>query len=132
MPPDNGKGLIDIPSSHSVDETVIKLEGILQAKGITLFALVDHSGEAAKAGMKMRPTKLLIFGNPRAGTPVMLAAPRSAIDLPLKILVWEDDQGKVWITYNSPSYLQERHNLRSQLLPNIAVIETLAKIAAQQ
>ena len=131
MPPDNGKGLIDISSSHSVDETVIKLEGILQAKGITLFALVDHSGEAAKAGMKMRPTKLLIFGNPRAGTRVMLAAPRSAIDLPLKILVWEDDQGKVWITYNSPSYLQERHNLRSQLLPNIAVIETLAAKAAE-
>ena len=132
MVPDNGKGLIDIPSNHSVDEAVTKLEGILQAKGITLFALVDHSGEAAKVGMKMRPTKLLIFGNPRAGTPVMLAAPRSAIDLPLKILVWEDDQGKVWITYNSPSYLQERHNLRSQLLPNVAVIETLAKIAAQQ
>jgi uncharacterized protein (DUF302 family) len=131
MVSDNGKGLIDIPSSHSVDETVTKLEGILQAKGITLFALVDHSGEAAKAGMKMRPTKLLIFGNPRAGTPVMLAAPSSAIDLPLKILVWEDDQGKVWLTYNSPSYLQERHNLRSELLPNIAVIETLAAKAAE-
>jgi uncharacterized protein (DUF302 family) len=131
MVPDNGKGLIDIPSNHSVDETVTKLEGILQAKGIALFALVDHSGEAAKAGMKMRPTKLLIFGNPRAGTPVMLAAPSSAIDLPLKILVWEDDQGKVWITYNSPSYLQERHNLRSELLPNIAVIETLAAKAAE-
>jgi uncharacterized protein (DUF302 family) len=131
MLPDNGKGLIDIPSNHSVDETVTKLEGILQAKGITLFALVDHSGEAAKAGMKMRPTKLLIFGNPRAGTPVMLAAPSSAIDLPLKILVWEDDQGKVWITYNSPSYLQERHNLRSELLPNIAMIETLAAKAAE-
>jgi uncharacterized protein (DUF302 family) len=131
MVPDNGKGLIDIPSNHSVDETVTKLEGILQAKGITLFALVDHSGEAAKAGMKMRPTKLLIFGNPRAGTPVMLAAPSSAIDLPLKILVWEDNQGKVWITYNSPSYLQERHNLRSELLPNIAVIETLAAKAAE-
>jgi len=131
MAPDNGKGLINIPSSHSVDETVTKLEGILQAKGITVFALVDHSGEAAKAGMKMRPTKLLIFGNPRAGTPVMLAAPSRAIDLPLKILVWEDDQGKVWITYNSPSYLQERHNLRSELLPNIAVIETLAVKAAE-
>jgi uncharacterized protein (DUF302 family) len=131
MVPDNGKGLMDIPSNHSVDEIVTKLEGILQAKGITLFALVDHSGEAAKAGMKMRPTKLLIFGNPRAGTPVMLAAPSSAIDLPLKILVWEDDQGKVWITYNSPSYLQERHNLRSELLPNIAVIETLAAKAAE-
>ena len=132
MVPDNGKGLIDIPSSHSVDETVTKLEGILQAKGITLFALVDHSGEAAKAGMKMRPTKLLIFGNPRAGTPVMLAAPSSAIDLPLKILVWEDDQGKVWITYNSPTYLQTRHNLPTDLLQNIAVIEPLVKTAAQQ
>ena len=131
MVPDNGKGLIDIPSSHSVDETVTKLEGILQAKGITLFALVDHSGEAAKAGMKMRPTKLLIFGNPRAGTPVMLAAPSSAIDLPLKILVWEDDQGKVWITYNSPTYLQTRHNLPADLLQNIAVIETLAAKAAE-
>ena len=132
MVPDNGKGLIDLPSNHSVDETVTKLEGILQAKGITLFALVDHSGEAEKAGMKMRPTKLLIFGNPRAGTPVMLAAPSSAIDLPLKILVWEDDQGKVWITYNSPTYLQTRHNLSANLLQQIAVIEPLAKTAAQQ
>jgi uncharacterized protein (DUF302 family) len=132
MVPDNGKGLIDIPSNHSVDETVTKLEEILQAKGITLFALVDHSGEAAKAGMKMRPTRLLIFGNPRAGTPVMLAAPSSAIDLPLKILVWEDDQGKVRITYNSPTYLQTRHNLPADLLQHIAVIEPLAKTAAQQ
>ncbi len=132
MLPDNRKGLIDIPSNHSVDETVKKLEGILQAKGITLFTLVDHSGEAAKAGMKMRPTKLLIFGNPKAGTPVMLAAPSSAIDLPLKILVWEDLQGKVWITYNSPAYLQERHKLPADLLQHIAVIETLAKTAAQQ
>ena len=131
MVADNGKGLIDIPSNHSVDETVTKLQGILQAKGITLFALVDHSGEAAKAGMKMRPTKLLIFGNPRAGTPVMLAAPSSAIDLPLKILVWEDDQGKVWITYNSPTYLQTRHNLPADLLQNIAVIETLAAKATE-
>jgi uncharacterized protein (DUF302 family) len=130
MPPNN-KGLIDIPSNHSVDETVEKLKGILQAKGITLFALVDHSGEAAKAGMKMHPTKLFIFGNPKGGTPVMLAAPSSAIDLPLKILVWEDAQGKVWITYNSPSYLQERHNIPPDLLPNIAVIEILAAKAAE-
>jgi uncharacterized protein (DUF302 family) len=127
----NNKGLIDIPSNHSVDETVEKLKGIFQAKGITLFALVDHSGEASKAGMKMRPTKLFIFGNPKGGTPVMLAAPSSAIDLPLKILVWEDAQGKVWITYNSPSYLQERHNIPPDLLPNIAVIETLAAKAAE-
>src|SRR6266581_4953878 len=131
MVSDNGKGLINIPSNHSVDEIVTKLEGILQAKGITLFALVDHSGEAAKAGMKMRPTKLLIFGNPRAGTPVMLAAPSSAIDLPLKILIWEDAQGKVWVTYNSLAYLQERHNLPTEVLPNINVIEAMAKKAAE-
>jgi uncharacterized protein (DUF302 family) len=131
MLPNNGKGLIHIPTNHSVDETVKKLKGILQAKGITLFALVDHSGEAAKAGMKMRPTKLLIFGDPKAGTPVMLAAPSSAIDLPLKILIWEDVQGKVWLTYNSPSYLQERHNLAPELLQNIAAIETLATKAAE-
>src|SRR5262249_35241511 len=81
------RGIIDIASNHSVDETVEKLKGILQAKGVTLFAVVDHSGEAEKVGMKMRPTKLLIFGNPKAATPVMLAAPSSAIDLPLKILV---------------------------------------------
>ena len=124
--PGRGSGIIDIPSSHSVDETVEKLQGILQAKGITLFALVDHSGEAEKVGMKMRPTKLLIFGNPKAGTPVMLAAPRSAIDLPLKILIWEDDQGKVWVTYNGPVYLQERHGLPTELLQNIAVVEMLA------
>src|SRR4026207_1927889 len=128
---DKGKGLIDIPSNHSLDETVKKLKGILEAKGITLFVLVDHSGEAAKAGMKMRPTKLLIFGNPKAGTPVMLAAPSSAIDLPLKILVWEDAQGKAWVTYNSPAYLQERHNIPVELLPSVSVIETLAKSAAE-
>ena len=124
-------GLIDIRSSHSVDETVEKLKGILQAKEITLFALVDHSGEAAKAGIKMLPTKLFIFGNPKAGTPVMLAAPSSAIDLPLKILIWEDAQGKVWVTYNSLAYLQERHNLPPEVVPNINVIEALAKKAAE-
>ena len=131
MAPGKSSGLIDVPSTHSVDETVEKLKEILHARGITLFALVDHSGGAAKAGMKMRPTKLLIFGNPKAGTPVMLAAPSSAIDLPLKILIWEDVQGKVWVTYNSPVYLQERHSLPLELLPNIAVIETLAKSAAE-
>ena len=131
MAAQKGSGLIDIRSSHSVDETVEKLKGILQSNGVTLFALVDHSGEAAKAGMKMPPTKLLIFGNPKAGTPVMLAAPSSAIDLPLKILIWEDAQGKVWVTYNSLAYLQERHNLPPEVLPNINVIEALAKKAAE-
>jgi uncharacterized protein (DUF302 family) len=131
MAPDKDSGLVDIPSNHSVDKTVEKLKAILQAKGITLFALVDHSGEAAKVGLKMPPTKLLIFGNPKAGTPLMLAAPSSAIDLPPKILIWEDARGKVWVTHNSPVYLQERHNLPPELLPNIAVIETLAKKAAK-
>jgi uncharacterized protein (DUF302 family) len=131
MTSSNDRGLIDVPSNHSVDETVERLKGILQAKGITLFALVDHSGEAAKAGIKMRPTKLLIFGSPKAGTPLMLAASRIAIDLPLKILIWEDAQGKVWVTYNSPVYLQERHGLPAELLPNISVIEALAKAAAK-
>jgi uncharacterized protein (DUF302 family) len=131
MKPHGEDGLTDIPSNHSVDKTVEKLKGILQAKNITLFALVDHSGEAAKAGMKMRPTKLLIFGSPKGGTPVMLAAPSIAIDLPLKILIWEDGQGKVWVTYNSPAYLQERHGLPAKLLPNISVIEALAKAVAE-
>jgi uncharacterized protein (DUF302 family) len=124
-------GLINISSNHSVDETVEKLKAILQSKGITLFALIDHSGEAAKVGMQMRPTKLLIFGNPKGGTPVMLAAPSSAIDLPLKILIWEDAHGKVWLTYNSPAYLQERHNIPAELLRNVSVIEGLAKSAAE-
>src|SRR6266481_2451006 len=131
MADQKGSGLIDIRSSHSVDETVEKLKGILQAKGIALFALVDHSGAAIKGGMQMRPTKLLIFGNPKAGTPVMLAAPRSAIDLPLKMLIWEDAQGKVWVTYNSPVYVQERHSLPPELLHNIGVVETLATKAAE-
>jgi uncharacterized protein (DUF302 family) len=124
-------GIIDKPSNHSVEQTVEKLEGILQAKGVALFALVDHSGEAQKVGMKMPPTKLLIFGNPKGGTPLMLAAPSVAIDLPLKILVWEDVQGKVWVSYNSPAYLQERHGFSPELLKNIAVVEVFAAQAAE-
>jgi uncharacterized protein (DUF302 family) len=131
MTPNIDRGIIDTPSNHSVDETVEKLKGILQAKGVTLFALVDHSGEAEKVGMKMRPTKLLIFGSPKAGTPVMLAAPSSAIDLPLKILIWEDREGKVWVSYNSLPYLQEPHGLPKKLLQNIGVVETLATKAAE-
>jgi uncharacterized protein (DUF302 family) len=103
LPP---KGIVDKPSSHSVEQTVDRLKNILQSKGVMLFALIDHSGEAEKVGMKMPPTKLLIFGSPKAGTPLMLAAPSIAIDLPLKILVREDTQGKVWISYNSPEYLK--------------------------
>jgi uncharacterized protein (DUF302 family)/uncharacterized membrane protein YidH (DUF202 family) len=126
-----GEGIINLPANHSVDQTVEKLKGILQAKGVNLFALVDHSGEAEKVGMKMRPTKLLIFGNPEGGTPVMLAAPGIAIDLPLKILIWEDSQGKVWVSYNSPAYLKERHGVPQELLQNIAVVDTMAANAAE-
>ena len=126
-----GSGIINKPSNHSVDETVEKLKGILQAKGVSLFALIDHSGEAQRVGIKMRPTKLLIFGSPKAGTPVMLAAPSSALDLPLKILIWEDSQGKVWVSYNNPEYLRERHGIPQELLQNIAVVETLAAKAAE-
>lgn len=131
MPTLATKGIVDKLSHHSVDETVEKLKGILQAKGVALFAVVDHSGEAEKVGMKMRPTKLLIFGSPKAGTPLMQAAPSIAIDLPLKILVWEDGDGKVWVSYNSPAYLQERHDLPANLLQTIAVIEALAAAAAE-
>jgi uncharacterized protein (DUF302 family)/uncharacterized membrane protein YidH (DUF202 family) len=131
MTPAGNNGIVDKPSSHSVEQTVEKLKNILQSKGVTLFALIDHSGEAEKVGMKMPPTKLLIFGSPKAGTPLMLASPSIALDLPLKILVWQDTQGKTWVTYNSPEYLRERHNLPPELLPNIAVIETLATKAAE-
>lgn len=126
-----GNGIVNLPSNHPVDKTVEKLKAMLQAKGVTLFALVDHSGEAEKVGLQMRPTKLLIFGSPKAGTPLMLAAPSIAIDLPLKILVSQDADGKVWISYNSSSYLQKRHGLPNDLLQNIAVVETLAAKGAE-
>jgi uncharacterized protein (DUF302 family) len=125
------EGIVKIPSHHSVDETVDKLKTILKSKGVTLFAVVDHSGEAEKVGMKMPPTKLLIFGSPKAGTPLMLAAPSAAIDLPLKILVAEDAQGEAWISYNSADYLKERHGLPDNLLPNIAVVQALAAAAGE-
>jgi uncharacterized protein (DUF302 family) len=124
-------GIIDKPSKHTVDETVGRLKDMLKAKGITLFALVDHSGEAEKVGMKMRPTKLLIFGSPKAGTPLMLADPHAALDLPLKILVWEDGEGKVWLSYNSPEYLKERYGLPQDLLQNLAVVDSVAAKAGE-
>ena len=123
-------GIATIPSSHSVDETVRRLEELLRAKDITLFAVIDHSGEAEKAGLQMRPTKLMIFGNPKAGTPVMTAAPPSAIDLPLKILIAEDSNGAVSVSWNTPAYLGARHNIPDPLLQNIAAAEALARAAA--
>jgi len=124
-------GIVRIASQHSVEETIAKLEAILRARNVKLFLIVDHSGEAEKAGLKMPTTKLLIFGSPKAGTPLMLAAPSVALDLPLKILVAQDTAGKVWVSYNSPVYLQERHKLPEDLLPNIGVIAALAGEAAK-
>jgi len=123
-------GIASKPTGHSVDEAVVKLLQLLKAGGVTLFALIDHSGEAEKVGLKMRPTKLLIFGNPKGGTPLMQAVPSIAIDLPLKILVWEDAAAKVWISYNTAEYFAERHHLPPELLKNISVVETLAAKAA--
>jgi uncharacterized protein (DUF302 family) len=125
------EGIVDLRTDHSVDETVDRLQQILRSRAIELFALVDHSGEAAKAGLHMPPTKLLIFGNPKAGTPVMLAKPSAAIDLPLKILVWEDPEGQAWVSYNSPAYLQRRHGFPQELVQNLAAVEALAKAAAE-
>lgn len=131
MPTATGEGLVSRPSHHSVDQTVEKIESLLRAKGVTLFALVDHGGEAEKVGLRMPPTKLLIFGNPKAGTPLMVASPSAAIDLPLKLLIWEDADGKTWVTYNSPKYLLDRHALPPDLIGNIAVIEAIAANAAK-
>jgi uncharacterized protein (DUF302 family) len=124
------EGIVDTLSHHSVDQTVETLKALLHSRDVTLFAVIDHSGEAQKVGMAMPPTKLVIFGSPKAGTLLMLAAPSAAIDLPLKILVWQDAGGRVWVSYNSPQYLQQRHRLPAELLSSISVVETLAaKIA---
>jgi uncharacterized protein (DUF302 family) len=125
------RGIVETRSKHSVEQTVNSIKDILQSKGVTLLALIDHSGEAEKAGIKMPSTKLLIFGNPKGGTPLMLAAPSIAIDLPLKILVREDNQGAVWIAYNSPAYLLDRHGLPLDFPQDIALVETLAANAAE-
>jgi uncharacterized protein (DUF302 family) len=126
-----GNGLLQVASAYTVDETVRRLESILAERGVRVFAFVDHSGEAEKVGMKMRPTKLLIFGNPKGGTPVMVAAPSVAIDLPLKALVSEDEAGKVWVSYNSPEYLQQRHGVPEDLIKNIAVVGALVAKAVE-
>jgi uncharacterized protein (DUF302 family) len=126
-----GNGLMQVASKCTVDETVQHLESILAERGLQVFALVDHSGEAAKVGMKMRPTKLLIFGSPKGGTPVMVAAPSIAIDLPLKALVAEDENGKVWVSYNAPEYLQQRHGVPEELVKNIAGVGALVAKAVE-
>jgi uncharacterized protein (DUF302 family) len=125
------EGLDTIPSNYSVDETVARLQSLLQEKGIKLFALIDHSGEAAAAGLTMRPTKLLIFGNPKAGTPVMVDAPSVAIDLPLKLLVAETEAGKTLIFWNDPEWLVKRHGISEHLADKLAIAAILARAAAK-
>ena len=128
--PDNN-GLIHLPSHHSVDETLQRLQSLLAEKSVNVFALIDHSGEAAKVGLQMRPTKVLIFGNPKGGTPLMQAAPTTAIDLPLKALIWEDAEGKVWLTFNDPAYLQRRHGFPEPLIANLSAVNGLLAKAAE-
>jgi len=128
---ETNNGLLHVASPHSVPETLNKLESVLQSHGLTVFARVNHSGEAQKVGLTMRPTQLLIFGSPKAGTPLMVARPSIAIDLPLKALAWEDASGKVWLSYNSPQYLKERHGLPEDLLKNIAGIGPLIHQAVE-
>lgn len=129
MPAESASGIVTLPSSHSVDETVRRVKNALVQKSITLFAVIDHSGEAEKAGLRMPNTKLLIFGNPQAGTPIMLAAPSSAIDLPLKLLVAEDEKGIARVSYNSSEYLQNRHGIPAELAKVLA-LDTLATSAS--
>ena len=126
-----GEGIVRKPSSRSVAETLVRLETILKARGIQVFARIDHAGEAARVGLSMPPTQVLIFGNPRAGTPVMLAAPTAAIDLPLKVLAWEDAVGKVWLGYIDPSYLAHRHGLEEKQVAPLGVIADLVDAAVK-
>jgi len=124
-------GVVSIRSHHTLAQTVQRMEDLLAAKGVKLFAVIDHSGEAEKAGLQMQPCKLMIFGNPKAGTPLMIAAPSVALDLPLKLLVWEDAGHTVWITYNDSAYLQRRHGLATEMAATIAVVDALAAKAAE-
>ena len=121
--PDNG--MVHLSSPYSVAETITRLEALLQAQGLTEFCRIDHSGEAEKVGLTMPPTQVIIFGSPKGGTPLMIASPTLAIDLPLKALIWEDAGGQVRVSYNSPEYLKQRHNIPDGLLKNIAAIGPL-------
>ncbi len=124
-------GLVHLQSPHTVPETMARLEQIVVRHGLTIVARVDHSGDAAKAGLTMPPTQLLIFGNPAAGTPLMIAVPAIAIDLPLKALAWQDTSGTVWLSYNSIGYLQTRFGLPEALLANLRGISSLCEEAVR-
>jgi uncharacterized protein (DUF302 family) len=125
MAPPPANGMVHLESPYSFAETLNRLESTLRGRGIAEFARIDHSGEAAKIGLKMDPTQVVIFGSPKAGTPLMVAAPTLAIDLPLKALIWEDAGGKVWVSYNTAEYLAQRHGVPAEMVANIAVIGPL-------
>ena len=131
MAPAAENGMIHLTSPYSVPETLRRLESLLQARGLAIFARIDHSGEAEKALLKMRPTQLLIFGSPKQGTPLMVSSPTLAIDLPLKALAWEDASGKVWLSYNTPEYLKQRHDIPDELLNNISGVGALLQKALE-
>jgi uncharacterized protein (DUF302 family) len=128
---DSHPGVVRIASRHSVPETVNRLEGLLKERAILVFARIDFSADAARAGLTMRPEQLLIFGNPKAGTPLMVAEPTAGLDLPLKALVWEDTDGKAWIGYNDPAYIVQRHGLNPAQSANLAAVVPLLEHAAQ-
>lgn len=122
-------GLLTRASPYPVAETLDRLEAVLRAKGVKVFARIDHAGEAQGAGLSLRPTQLLIFGNPKAGTPLMRAAPRMGLDLPMKALAWQDEQGQVQLTWNSPDFLISRHGLDSAQGKSLAAIGNLIEAA---
>ena len=131
MAPTPDNGMQHLSSPYRVPETLRRIESLLQEKGLAIFCRVDHSGEAEKVGLKMHPTQLILFGSPKAGTPLMVASPTIAIDLPLKALVWEDAGGKVWVSYNTPEYLQQRHSVPSELVKNISAAGALLQLAVK-
>jgi len=124
------EGLHVLPTSHTVAEVLARLEAIARGKGMTVFAHIDFSGDAGRAGLTQLPSGLVILGNPKGGTPLMVAAPTSAIDLPLKVLAWEDSQGRRFVAYNEPEYLQKRHNFPVEMIKNIAGLAGLVAAAA--
>jgi uncharacterized protein (DUF302 family) len=127
----SGNGMVHVSSPYPVPEAFKRLEAIVVARGLSILARIDHGGDAAKVGLKMHPTQLLIFGNPKAGTPLMIASPTLAIDLPLKALVWEDGEGKVWVTYNSPEFLKQRHNIPDSLVKNVSGVGAIVEEAVR-
>lgn len=125
------QGVVSKASPYSVAETLTRLEETVRAKGLKVFAHIDHSGEAEQAGLRMQPAHVLIFGSPKAGTPLMIASPLLALDLPLKALVWQDGEGKVWVSYTSPDFLASRYAIPQELVKNIAGIAALIDGAVQ-